>query len=270
MKINGLSAKLDQLEARLKALIEGSLSGLLPERGYREILIQQMVSVMKTATQDQEDGSSLAPDSFVLLVNPGTLPEMEIDPGLLLELGRIIKEAGESAGLEFVQSPVVTVSPNSDIEKGSIAVLARNSREPFLKTVKTAIQVDPEIDNIPSDAFLIVNGERIYPLDKSVINMGRRSTNDLTIDDPRVSRDHAQLRAIRGKYVLFDLNSSGGTFVNGQRIAQRMLSPRDVVSLAGLPLIYGQDSGEGASLGQTQKMRASSGDDDSTTVDSVL
>jgi hypothetical protein len=269
MKLNGLSARLDRLESRLKTLVEGSLSGLFPEKGIRGILIGQMISVMKAATQDQEIDSSLAPDVYVLLVNPDTLLEMEIDPSLMDELAQIIKEAGEGAGLEFVNTPVITISPNSDVKKGSISVVARNSRLPLLETVKTTIQVDNGMENIPMDAFLIVNGDWIYSLDQSVINIGRRSTNDLIIDDVRVSRDHAQLRAIRGKFVLFDLNSTGGTFINGKRITKRTLSPRDVISLAGLPLIYSQGSGYTTNLGQTQKMRTSD-DEDSTKVDRVL
>jgi pSer/pThr/pTyr-binding forkhead associated (FHA) protein len=66
--------------------------------------------------------------------------------------------------------------------------------------------------------------------------------NQLVIDDPRVSRNHAQLRAIKGRFVLFDLNSTGGTFVNGQRTSQTVLYPGDVISLAGVALIFGQDN----------------------------
>jgi pSer/pThr/pTyr-binding forkhead associated (FHA) protein len=66
--------------------------------------------------------------------------------------------------------------------------------------------------------------------------------NQLIIDDPRVSRNHAQLRAIKGRFVVFDLNSTGGTFVNGQRASQTVLYPGDVISLAGVALIFGQDN----------------------------
>ena len=61
------------------------------------------------------------------------------------------------------------------------------------------------------------------------------------VDDPRVSRVHSQLRAVRGRYLLFDLDSTGGTFLNGERIRQALLSPGDVITLAGVPLVYGQD-----------------------------
>ena len=46
---------------------------------------------------------------------------------------------------------------------------------------------------------------------------------------------------VRGRFVVFDLDSTGGTWVNGVRIQQAALTPGDVISLAGLPLIYGQD-----------------------------
>ncbi|MBP8857500.1 MAG: FHA domain-containing protein, partial [Anaerolineaceae bacterium] len=76
--------------------------------------------------------------------------------------------------------------------------------------------------------------------DLPVINIGRREDNHLVIEDLRISRTHAQLRARMGKYVIFDLGSTGGTFVNGQRVTQAILAPGDVISLAGLTLIYSE------------------------------
>jgi pSer/pThr/pTyr-binding forkhead associated (FHA) protein len=99
-----------------------------------------------------------------------------------------------------------------------------------------------ETTGIPENAFLIIEGVKVHPLNESVVNIGRRLENQLVIDDPRVSRNHAQLRAIKGRFVLFDLNSTGGTFVNGQRTSQTVLYPGDVISLAGVALIFGQDN----------------------------
>jgi pSer/pThr/pTyr-binding forkhead associated (FHA) protein len=97
-------------------------------------------------------------------------------------------------------------------------------------------------NTIPENAFLIVEGVRVFPLKQAVINIGRRLDNMVVVDDPRVSRNHAQLRAIKGRFVVFDLNSTGGTFVNGQRANQSVLYPGDVISLAGVTLIFGQDN----------------------------
>ena len=99
-----------------------------------------------------------------------------------------------------------------------------------------------ETDIIPLNAFFIVDGIKFYPLVKAVISIGRRLENDLVIDDPRVSRNHAQLRALEGHYVLFDLSSTGGTFVNGSRIHETILYPNDTISLGGVKLIFQQDN----------------------------
>jgi pSer/pThr/pTyr-binding forkhead associated (FHA) protein len=40
------------------------------------------------------------------------------------------------------------------------------------------------------------------PINQSVVNIGRRLENDIVIEDPRISRDHAQIRAVKGQYVI--------------------------------------------------------------------
>lgn len=100
----------------------------------------------------------------------------------------------------------------------------------------------PEPDAaIPQNAILIVEGIKAYPLTGSVINIGRKLENHIIIDDPRISRQHAQLRVVNGHFMLFDLNSTGGTFVNGQRTSQILLYPGDVISLAGVTLIFTEE-----------------------------
>jgi pSer/pThr/pTyr-binding forkhead associated (FHA) protein len=102
--------------------------------------------------------------------------------------------------------------------------------------------VAEDINTIPANAFFLVDGTRFYPLVKAVIKIGRRLENDLVIDDPRVSRNHAQLRATEGHYVLVDLSSTSGTFVNGNRIRETILYPNDTVSLGGVKLTFHQDN----------------------------
>jgi pSer/pThr/pTyr-binding forkhead associated (FHA) protein len=101
--------------------------------------------------------------------------------------------------------------------------------------------VEQETDRIPPNAFFVIEGTKYYPLARAIINIGRRLENDLVIADPRVSRNHAQLQAIEGHYVLFDLNSTRGTFVNGNRIIQTIIYPNDTISLGGVTLTFYQD-----------------------------
>jgi hypothetical protein len=69
------------------------------------------------------------------------------------------------------------------------------------------------------------------------VTVGAVEGNDLTLPDPRVSRNHAVLER-RGRGVeLLDLNSENGTFVNGDRITRRRLAPGDRVSLGGAVML---------------------------------
>lgn len=71
-----------------------------------------------------------------------------------------------------------------------------------------------------------------FALEGEQLTIGRDSSNAVAINDPEVSRKHARLSFQGGKYVLEDLGSTNGTFVNGQRLAGPIvLKPGDVVSL---------------------------------------
>ncbi len=71
-----------------------------------------------------------------------------------------------------------------------------------------------------------------FPLEGDQLTIGRDSSNGVAINDAEISRRHARLNFQGGKYVLEDLGSTNGTFVNGQRLAGPVvLKPGDVVSL---------------------------------------
>lgn len=70
-----------------------------------------------------------------------------------------------------------------------------------------------------------------FILEGDQLNIGRDSSNEIVINDAEVSRRHARLTFQGGKYVLEDLGSTNGTFVNGQRLAgPRVLKAGEVVS----------------------------------------
>lgn len=70
-----------------------------------------------------------------------------------------------------------------------------------------------------------------FTLEGDQITIGRDSTNGITINDAEISRRHARLTFQGGKYILEDLGSTNGTFVNGQRLAgPRVLKSGEVVS----------------------------------------
>ena len=71
-----------------------------------------------------------------------------------------------------------------------------------------------------------------FALEGDQLIIGRDAVHAVSINDAEVSRKHARLTFQGGKYVIEDLGSTNGTFVNGQRlVSPAVLKPGDVVSL---------------------------------------
>jgi hypothetical protein len=237
--------KLDQLEAKIQKLVEDQLAGILPGVRLEDRIIQRLATAVRENIVQQKDDRAIAPNEFTLIVSTDTSP-MWKEQSTIDALKNIISTASRDVGLKFVTQPTVKITTDDTFTAEEIKVMASHKLEPVGDTqgMQTSMgnEEGDEPDNIPENAFLIVEGVKVHPLNESVVNIGRRLENQLVIDDPRVSRNHAQLRAIKGRFVLFDLNSTGGTFVNGQRTSQTVLYPGDVISLAGVALIFGQDN----------------------------
>ena len=237
--------KLDQLEAKIQKLVEDQLAGILPGLRLEDRVIQRLATAVKENIVQQKEDRAIAPNEFTLIVATDTSP-MWKEQNTIDALKNIITTASRDVGLKFVTQPTVNITTDDTFSAEEIKVIASHKLEPVGDTqgMQTSMgnEEHEEPDNIPENAFLIVEGVKVHPLTESVVNIGRRLENQLVIDDPRVSRNHAQLRAIKGRFVLFDLNSTGGTFVNGQRTSQTVLYPGDVISLAGVALIFGQDN----------------------------
>ena len=74
-------------------------------------------------------------------------------------------------------------------------------------------------------------GRRIVPITKEAFGIGRRETNDLRLAGSEVSRDHAEIVATNGSFLVRDKQSRYGTFVNEEQITERALVHGDRIRL---------------------------------------
>lgn len=77
-----------------------------------------------------------------------------------------------------------------------------------------------------------VNMGQTYTMSGDVLRIGRSPDNDLVLDDPRVSRYHAQLSHRGDVLIVEDLGSTNGTLVNGRRISgPHVLQPTETIAI---------------------------------------
>ena len=116
-----------------------------------------------------------------------------------------------------------------------------------------------ELSSYQSSVFLIIN-KQIIPLTKPVITLGRQLENDIVFHEDFLSRFHAEIVYENEKYVLYDKDSTSGTFVNGKKIDRCVLNSGDLISLANIYIMFVNNSPKiaGKSLGTTQSLQKGS------------
>ena len=82
------------------------------------------------------------------------------------------------------------------------------------------------------------NQERVYEIGAEEILIGRKSDADVVLTDPYISRQHAKIRQDSDHYLVVDLDSTHGTFVNDTRIESQALKNGDRIRLGGVELLF--------------------------------
>jgi DNA-binding NtrC family response regulator len=98
---------------------------------------------------------------------------------------------------------------------------------------------------------LLVSGSKgpaqAFAFEGDALTVGRAPTNGLVIDDPLLSRAHAELRRAADGWLVADLDSRNGVRVNGRPIVgARLLAPGDEIGLGGTAVVFEPGAGPGA------------------------
>ena len=78
----------------------------------------------------------------------------------------------------------------------------------------------------------------VYPLDEPKVGLGRDADNAIRLEEAFISRHHAVLERTNGEYILRDLHSCNGTFLNGQPVQDAHLKPGDRLRLGEIEMSY--------------------------------
>lgn len=232
------------VERAIRSAIRSSVARL-PWRNFSiNTLARQLArEVLATSRSDRED-RLFAPDQYTLSVHPRETGDLHgATPQVQREVALDLRSALEKSGYLLTREPHITLATDPTLARGEVRVIAWHSSDPaeFERLAEPEAMLAP--DQPAVGAFLVVEGKRHFPLSKQIINIGRMVDNDLVLDDRHVSRRHAQIRAYSGHYKIIDLDSTAGTKVNGRLVKEQMLFPGDLITLAAIELIYGEDVG---------------------------
>jgi pSer/pThr/pTyr-binding forkhead associated (FHA) protein len=99
---------------------------------------------------------------------------------------------------------------------------------------------ESKLPKVPKRVYLVYN-QMVHPIVNIVTRIGRGEENDLVIREESVSREHASIRLENDDFVLYDLNSSNGTFVNQRPVEKQTLKPGTLFYLADVAIVFVKD-----------------------------
>ena len=245
-------SKIARFEALAERLVEGTFARLFAGRLRPLEVATHLTRAMEDYQVLAPDGAAQAPTHYWVYLHPDDHQALtDHQPELEAELAHHVAELAAQAGLALTITPIVHVMADEGTGPRQVRVDAR-----WIPAEEDVVEKTREMEPGEADAeaaeaavaiapqgrpFLVLEGRRHVNLLQPVISIGRALDNDMIIEDSRVSRHHAQLRLRYGRYVLYDLGSSGGTAINGYPIEECVLHSGDVISFAGVQVIYGED-----------------------------
>lgn len=243
--MQGMNDKhITRLETQLERLVEGVFTGLFRRQINAHDIALKLARGMEAAlrTAQDDDPRPIAPDKYLIALNPDIQKRLQQHrPDLVQTLADHLVELASDSGYRMLRPPTLVFLASVDLAPSAAVVRAEHTNTTIHGTAAMQPVQNPNVPMNPLNPQLIINGDRIEPIVQPVVNIGRSHQNDITIDDPYISRHHLQLRLRFGAYTLFDVESKSGTLVNNVRVTEHRLRTGDVIQIGGTKIVYMTD-----------------------------
>lgn len=217
------------LESKLERLVEGAFA-----KGFKSSI--QPVEIAKKIDREMESGRTLSvskiyiPNEYTVRLSPADKTAFnDFEDSLKAELVSFTDKRRKAKNYSVVGNIEITIAADEKLQPGLVEVSAR-------------LVTPQKSDNstVAASITLVIDGEEeeTYFLADNRVMIGRLDSNEIPIPDPGLSRHHAEISLENGQYVLTDLGSTNGTFVNGKRIAEKTLKDRDKIDVGKVSLIF--------------------------------
>jgi hypothetical protein len=242
---------LARFERLLEDAVEGSLRRVFPTTIQPVQLAKSAARAMEEARVIGLHGAEV-PNSYRLRLSPPDLERFaDYSATLSRELSRYLLDYARERGLRPIAEPRVELLADPGVRGGSVRAEARfvdlaPARETELEAAVEGtrrLRLADLAGARPGQPLHIER--RLWLTDQvglrfalephlAVVRVGRATDNEIAIANQRVSRYHAQLRWVESSWLVYDLDSTNGTFVDGQRVSPsqpRVLGPGGLLRL---------------------------------------
>ena len=238
-----------RFERFMENVVEGSVQRLfrspvqpaeIARRLERAMESQQTISVDRV----------IVPAFYRAFLNPEDFKVFEpIQESLEREMATYLQDLARERNFTLLEHPFVDVAPDPAVSRRGIQVVAEMSASNKAPHGIDSTQVisanntgtPNRAQNTAQLVLETADGPHAFPIELDLITVGRGLNNDLIVEDPRVSRQHAQLRYKSRRYLIGDLGSTNGTYVNGTQVTtDQVLRDGDTVSFGGLEMRFHQ------------------------------
>jgi hypothetical protein len=233
---------LQRFEDRLDRLVNGAFA-----RAFRsEVQPVEVAAALQRELDDRSAvvsrDSTVAPNIFTVELGRSDYERLApYEEPLNAELASMVTEHAENQGYTLIGPVEVGLTRVQDLGTGMFRITS-DSRAGVVAQPRTQAAADAvatPAEQPQTHARLVVN-DTAYPLVQPVTTLGRGTDVDIRVDDPGVSRKHAELRRShdgRG-FSVIDLASTNGTIVDGERIGERALADGDEIRLGSTVLVF--------------------------------
>jgi len=179
------------------------------------------------------------------------------EPALLDELSAHLLEHAARENLALLTRPKVTFETDRRLRMGEFGIQARLVKPPqtekeeasqgdlgatmVYSAVKPSSRPEAAAPERSETRALLIRDGKTFVIDKPRAVIGRSSRCDFVVDDPNVSRRHAELQLRDGDWYVVDLESTNGVAVNGQQVGSSRLAPGDEIALGTARLRFNVD-----------------------------
>ncbi len=211
---------LQGFEHRLERLVEGGFARAF-RSGLQPVEIARRICRELDAEQVVTPHGNVAPNHIAIYMSTVDHERFAtFAASLSAELAEIARDHARAEEYLFLGPLRIDLAPDTDLKKGDF-------------DVASAVR---ETKGGRFGSLLTSTGVRIAMTDHATI--GRLPESSIPLNDPKVSRHHADIRYDTDGYVLTDNNSTNGTRVNGTPIQRHRLQPGDVIEIGSVELRF--------------------------------